>query len=110
FDALTDYINVLQDPTNFIRNPETFNKERGIDSWWPGVQLFGPDNLRFQGGVWQGMLASFNKPHTQSLLNHGMILSSDGTKMSKSKGNGVSPFEQLEKYGIEALRFYLVSG
>ncbi|MCA9387125.1 methionine--tRNA ligase [Candidatus Dojkabacteria bacterium] len=108
FDALTDYINVLKDPKAFAK--EGFDKKEGIDKWWPGVQFFGPDNLRFQGGVWQGMLASFGVPHTKKLLNHGMVLASDGTKMSKSKGNGVSPFEQAEKFGVEAVRFYLVAG
>ena len=108
FDALTDYINVLKDPTEFAR--EGFDKDAGIDNWWPGVQFFGPDNLRFQGGVWQGMLASFGVAHTRKLLNHGMVLAADGTKMSKTKGNGVSPFEQQEKYGTEAVRFYLIAG
>ncbi len=109
FDALTDYINVLQNPEAFKRD-DSFNKQVGIDNWWPGIQFFGPDNLRFQGGVWQGMLASFEMEHTRKLLNHGMVLASDGTKMSKSKGNGVSPFEQEEKYGVEAVRFYLIAG
>lgn len=110
FDALTDYINVLQNPKNFIKDKKEFNKEVGIENWWPGVQLFGPDNLRFQGAIWQAMLLSFGLPGSIKLLNHGMVLAEDGTKMSKTKGNGVSPFDQEEKYGVEAVRFYLIAG
>ena len=109
FDALTDYINVLENPSSFVRD-SSFNKEIGIKKWWPGVQFFGPDNLRFQGGIWQGMLASFDLPHTKKLLSHGMILASDGTKMSKTKGNGISPLVQKDKFGVEAVRFYLIAG
>ena len=108
FDALTDYINVLDQPENF--QTDTFKKEKGIDKWWPGIQFFGPDNLRFQSAIWQAMLLSFDLPHTSKLLNHGMVLAADGTKMSKSKGNGVSPFDQIEKYPVEAIRYYLISG
>ena len=56
--------------------------------------MFGPDNLRFQAVIWQGMLISAGLEHTLRLLEHGMVLSSDGTKMSKTKGNVISPFEQ----------------
>lgn len=113
FDALTDYINVLDNPENFMRETdrsESLIKQKGIENWWPAIQLFGPDNLRFQSAIWQGMLASFNLPQTKRLLNHGMVLAEDGTKMSKSKGNGVSPFEQIEKFGVEAVRYYLIYG
>lgn len=102
FDALTNYINVFL-------NSETPDNDEKLKEWWPGVQIFGPDNLRFQGAIWQAMLSSAGLPHTKKLLCHGMILAVDGTKMSKSIGNVVSPFEQFEKYGAEAIRFYLIS-
>lgn len=100
FDALTNYVNVI----GFGSNEEKLNE------WWPAVQIFGPDNLRFQGVIWQGMLSSVGLKHTEKLLEHGMILGSDGRKMSKTLGNVVSPFEQEGKYGAEVVRFYLLVG
>lgn len=97
FDALTNYVNVL----GYSQN------ESQLKEWWPGLQLFGPDNLRFQGAIWQAMLASAGLEHSQKLLCHGMINDSEGRKMSKTVGNVVSPFEQAEKFGVEAIRFYL---
>lgn len=100
FDALTNYVNVIG-----------FGKdEERLKEWWPGVQLFGPDNLRFQGSIWQGMLASVGLPQSYKLLEHGMVLGPDGRKMAKSLGNVISPFDQEKKYGAEIVRFYLLSG
>lgn len=98
FDALTNYIRVL----GFDEDMERFNH------WWPGVQICGPDNLRFQGAIWQGMLASLGLPFSKKLLVHGTILGPDGQKMSKSMGNVVSPLEQFEKYGSDVCRFYML--
>lgn len=98
FDALTNYIKVL----GYDYDMSKFN------SWWPGVQLCGPDNLRFQGAIWQGMLASLGLPFTKKLLVHGTIFGPDGQKMSKSIGNVVSPLEQYEKYGSDVCRFYML--
>ncbi len=98
FDALINYIRVL----GFNTDMERFH------SWWPGVQLCGPDNLRFQGAIWQGMLASLGLPFTRRLLVHGTIYGPDGHKMSKTRGNVVAPLEQYEKYGSDACRFYML--
>jgi methionyl-tRNA synthetase len=98
FDALTNYIRTI----GFDNDLERFN------SWWPAVQLCGPDNLRFQGAIWQGMLASLGLPFTGKLLVHGTIFGPDGQKMSKSMGNVISPLEQYEKYGSDVCRFYLL--
>ncbi len=100
FDALTNYVNVIGFGSD----------EKKLNEWWPGVQIFGPDNLRFQGVIWQGMLSSAGLEHTEKLLEHGMVLGSDGRKMSKTLGNIVSPFEQEKKYGVEVVRFYLLTG
>lgn len=108
FDALTNYVNVLGYGNEDESKVE--NNDRSLDKWWPGVQIFGVDNLRFQGAIWQGMLASAGLPNTQKLLRHGFILGPDGTKMSKSIGNVVSPFDQQEKFGTEPVRFYLIAG
>lgn len=100
FDALTNYVNVIGFGTD----------EEKLNEWWPGIQLFGPDNLRFQGAIWQGMLASVGLDHSLKLLEHGMVLGPDGTKMAKSKGNVISPFDQEQKFGAEIVRFYLLVG
>ncbi len=100
FDALTNYVNVVGFGTD----------EEKLNIWWPGIQLFGPDNLRFQGCIWQGMLASVGLPQSKKLLEHGMILGPDGRKMAKTLGNVISPFDQEEKYGAEIVRFYLLTG
>jgi len=100
FDALTNYVNAVGYGTD----------EKKLREWWPGVQICGPDNLRFQGSIWQGMLESAGLKHSKKLLVHGMVLAPDGTKMSKTKGNVISPFEQSDKYGPEIVRFYLLTG
>ncbi len=98
FDALTNYIRVVGFDGDMKR----------LNSWWPGVQLCGPDNLRFQGAIWQGMLASLGLPFTKRLLVHGTIFGPDGQKMSKTLGNVVSPLDQYEKYGSDVCRFYML--
>jgi methionyl-tRNA synthetase len=56
------------------------------------------------------MLASAGIAQTDILLVHGMILGSDGAKMSKTLGNVISPMDQKEKYGLDAFRYYLIAG
>lgn len=96
FDALTNYIGAIGFPDNL-------NKDFSENMY----QICGPDNLRFQGGIWQAMLMSAGLPNSKKIIVHGTILGPDGSKMSKTLGNVVSPFEQIEKYGYEAVRFYL---
>nr|MBP9758867.1 methionine--tRNA ligase [Candidatus Dojkabacteria bacterium] len=100
FDALVNYVTTIGYGTD----------EKKFKQWWPVVQLCGPDNNRFQSALWQGMLMSAGIEPSRVILVHGMILAEDGTKMSKTKGNVVSPFTLLEKYGYEATRYYLITG
>mgnify|MGYP001470845197 CR=1 FL=1 len=100
FDALANYVAAVGYATD----------EKKFNEWWPAVQIFGPDNLRFQAVIWQGMLISAGLPHSKKLLEHGMILASDGRKMAKTLGNVISPFDQEKKYGAEIVRFYLLTG
>lgn len=74
------------------------------------IQVCGPDNLRFQGSLFQAILQSANLPHTKKLLVHGTVLDADGRKMSKSLGNVIDPIDQLEKYGLDAVRYYTLAG
>ncbi|MBL8029517.1 MAG: methionine--tRNA ligase [Fibrobacteres bacterium] len=98
FDALINYIRTI----GYGKDEEKFK------SYWPGVQLCGPDNLRFQGAIWQGMLAALDLDFTKKILVHGMIFSAGGQKMSKSMGNVIAPLDQYEKYGSDVIRFYML--
>lgn len=81
------------------------------DSMWHNViQVCGPDNLRFQGFMFQCFLKALDVPHTNKLLVHGTILDDKGRKMSKTEGNTVDPIDQLDKYGVDAVRYYAVAG
>jgi len=97
FDALIFYISTLGWPKN---QPE-FTK------WWPGVQIAGKDNLRQQTAIWQAMLMSAGLANSKQVLIHGFI-TANGQKMSKSLGNVVDPVKMVDKYGADALRYYLL--
>ncbi len=96
FDALVNYISTLGWP-----------EKEDFGGFWPGVQIAGKDNLRQQSAMWQAMLMSAGLPNSKEILIHGFI-TSGGEKMSKSLGNVVDPLEIVEKYGTDALRYWLV--
>lgn len=97
FDALLNYI--------FAAGYLTDNFE-----WDNVIQICGPDNLRFQGLIFQSFLEAENIKKTDKLLVHGTILDSDGKKISKSIGNIIDPIDQLNKFGLDAVRYYALSG
>ena len=97
FDALTNYVNTLGWPEG-----DEFR------DFWPGMQVAGKDNLRQQTAMWQAMLMSAGLPTSKQVLIFGFIISG-GQKMSKSIGNVINPIELVEKYGISAVRFFLLS-
>ncbi len=97
FDALVNYISTLGWP----KDRENFKK------YWPGVQIAGKDNLRQQAAMWQGMLLSAGLPPSKQIIIHGFI-TSGGQKMSKSRGNVIDPIELVNKYGTDAVRYYLL--
>lgn len=74
------------------------------------IQIFGPDNLRFQGHLFQTLLSALGHKHTDVLLCHGTVLDSNGRKMSKAVGNVIDPIEQIEKYGFDAFKYYTLCG
>jgi len=97
-DALSNYITAL----GFENNAENFQK------YWPAdVHLIGKDILRFHAGIWIGMLMSADLPLPSSIYVHGFV-TSNGHKMSKSLGNVVDPFDYIDKYGSDALRYFLL--
>lgn len=98
FDALVNYISTLGWP----------NKEERFKDFWPGIQVAGKDNLRQQTATWQAMLLSAGLPNSKQVFIHGFI-TANGQKISKSLGNTINPIEYAEKYGTDALRYYLLS-
>lgn len=97
FDALVNYISVLGWPDS-----------SEFSDWWPGTQVCGKDNLRQQSAMWQAMLMSAGLPNSKRIYVNGFILS-NGVKMSKSLGNVVDPLVWVEKYGTDAVRYFLLS-
>lgn len=96
-DALVNYISAL----GYGRDTELFEK------FWPAnVHVIGKDILRFHAAIWPAMLLSAGLPLQKSLLVHGLI-TSGGHKMSKTLGNVIDPYELIEEYGFEAVRYYL---
>lgn len=104
FDALTNYISALGWPENETR----FEEFWGTSDAPKAIQVAGKDNLRQQSAMWQAMLMAANLPPTRQIFIHGFI-TSGGEKMSKSLGNVIDPFEYVERYGTDALRYYLLA-
>jgi len=97
-DALSNYITALD------------YKHEGVlfEKYWPAnVHIIGKDILRFHAGIWIGMLLSAGLEIPKSIYVHGFI-TSGGSKLSKSLKNVVSPVDISEKYGTDALRYYLL--
>lgn len=79
------------------------------EKWWPAdLHVIGKGISRFHAIYWPAMLMSAGLPLPKSLLVHGYI-TSGGRKMSKTIGNVVDPYEVIDKYGVEALRYYLLA-
>jgi len=100
FDALVNYISTLGWGSD---------NEKEFKDFWPGVQVAGKDNLRQQTAMWQAMLMSAGISKSKQVFIHGFV-TSGGQKMSKTTGNVVDPFEIQQKYGTDALRFFLLGG
>ncbi|KKR21354.1 MAG: Methionyl-tRNA synthetase [Candidatus Moranbacteria bacterium GW2011_GWA2_39_41] len=98
FDALVNYISAIGWPDNL----------ENFEQWWPAVQLAGKDNLRQQSAMWQAMLFSAGIPNSKQVFINGFV-NVGGQKMSKSLGNVVSPQDLIEKFGIDATRYLLLT-
>jgi len=78
------------------------------DRYWPADYHFvGKEIVRFHSIIWPAMLMSVGLPLPHHVFGHGWLLL-DGGKMSKSKGNVVDPYVLAEKFGVDALRFFLM--
>ena len=84
------------------------DKYHDYDKYWPAdVHIVGKEIVRFHSIIWPAMLMSMEMPLPKHVFGHGWLLL-DGGKMSKSKGNVVDPYILAEKFGVDALRFFLM--
>ena len=97
-DALFNYITALG-----YENDQYDDYEK----YWPGVNIVGKEIVRFHAIYWPAFLMSLGLPLPQKVYGHGWLVM-DGGKMSKSKGNVVDPYILAERFGVDALRFFLL--
>ena len=98
-DALFNYTTAL----GFLND-----KYNDYEKYWPAdVHFVGKEIVRFHSIIWPAMLMSMEMPLPKKVYGHGWLLL-DGGKMSKSKGNVVDPYVLAEKFGVDALRFFLL--
>ena len=98
-DALFNYTTAL----GFLND-----KYDDYEKYWPAdVHFVGKEIVRFHSIIWPAVLMSMEMPLPKKVYGHGWLLL-DGGKMSKSKGNVVDPYLLAEKFGVDALRFFLL--
>ena len=98
-DALFNYTTAL----GFMND-----RYHDYDKYWPAdVHFVGKEIVRFPSIIWPAMLMSMDMPLPKHVYGHGWLVM-DGGKMSKSKGNVVDPYVLAEKFGVDALRFFLL--
>ncbi len=100
FDALLNYYTAL----GYARDGDDLT-----DRFWPAnYHVIGKDILKFHTVFWPAMLMAADIALPHHVFVHGFLIGADGRKMSKSLGNVLDPFEVIEQFGTDALRFYLL--
>lgn len=98
FDALVNYISAIGYKGD----------EKKFQRWWPALHLVGKDILTTHTVYWPTMLKALGVPQPRAVFAHGWWLSGD-TKMSKSLGNVVNPMDMMDRYGVDAFRYFLMA-
>lgn len=102
FDALLGYMTACVEPD---REPTI---ENALSKWWPiDLHLIGKDILRFHAVYWPAMLMSAGVSVSGGVFGHG-FLTKDGHKISKTLGNTIDPFDLVDRYGSDAVRYYFL--
>lgn len=98
-DALSNYITAL----GYMND-----RYNDFEKYWPAdVQFVGKEIVRFHAIIWPALLMALDLPLPKKIFGHGWLLL-DGGKMSKSKGNVIDPILLAERYGVDALRYFLL--
>ena len=98
-DALTNYITAL----GYGSDDDSLFKK-----YWPAdLHMVGKEIVRFHAIVWPAILMALSLPLPKKVYGHGWLML-DGDKMSKSKGNVVDPLVLCDRYGVDAVRYYLL--
>ncbi|MBX5467088.1 MAG: methionine--tRNA ligase [Firmicutes bacterium] len=98
FDALANYLTAA----GYLSDPERFAR-----TWPANLHLVGKEIVRFHTIIWPIMLMALDLPLPERVFGHGWLLIGE-TKMSKSRGNAVDPLALIDRYGVDAVRYYLL--